>query len=260
MVRPSPVRAKENELPRAPSVIKKEGRPSLANKRVSFGHVELHTFLKDADRTPSPMPQHLHASPRALEQEEGHAVAMVLHASVLAPANGALVTPARDASADSVPQLSDLLRDDDTLARGTADDDDDDDVIFQPRGGGGAEGVPMEFTQSYGPGIRELRADPQASPVQDPTVPMDFTRSYGKGILSASGAEPADDDDEPMPPAPSPDAPSVPIRAATPEPLLAPPAAPSLSYDRYLEVHGASKRPPARRARRRPGPGGGGRD
>lgn len=232
MPRPSPAQAKENELPRIAEPIQKKAkaRQSLkGDKRVSFGHVELHTFLKDADRTPSPMLPPPSASPRDLEPVDGHAVAAALHAA--APAQ-VFEQPAHH----TVPQLSDLLRDDDETAA-KVDDDDDDDVVFQPRGAGDT----MEFTQSYGRGI--LGTDPAQSPLQEPTVTMDFTRSYGKGILSGGGADTDHveqmDEDEPE-------------AAHVVAPLVGP------SYDQYLADHGvhasASSHPywlHARSARRR---------
>lgn len=81
-----PVGAKENEAPRPSSPTQRKARMSL-NKRVSFGHVEVHRFLKDADRTPSPLQPTVPQADPLLGQAAGVADA------VLGPGNGEDVVP-----------------------------------------------------------------------------------------------------------------------------------------------------------------------
>lgn len=241
--------AKENDAQQLPSPLKKKSRGSM---RVSFGHVELHTFLKDADRTPSPMPAP--AAPAQLASAEPHAVAALRAHGTSALAAQPLSAPRARASApsDQAPQLSDLLRDDDDVRAepvNTADDDEDD-VVFQPRAA--ADGVTMEFTQAYGIGIREVRADLHSSPAQEAaSIPMEFTRSYGVGILSSGGLDGAEpmDEDEDVEMGEQPSAPAAPAAALPAQPAAAAGAEP-LTYDRFLAAHGARRRDPTSSERR----------
>ncbi|KAJ1621956.1 hypothetical protein T492DRAFT_886106, partial [Pavlovales sp. CCMP2436] len=230
--------AKENDEPRASPIAKKAKKPRQSlSKRVSFGHVELHTFLKDGDRTPSPMPpphaeQHTAASPREEAVQAAHAASR----PALAPAFAPRPVGGGDAAGTRPPQLADLLREEDEPAPADAVEEEDDDVVFQPRGA--AEGMTMEFTMAYGAGIQEVFMDPRSSSAhegKEEGVPMEFTRNYG-GILSGAdeGAEPMDKDEA--------------VEAATASPLAereaprAPPtelaAAEPLSYDGFLANHG----------------------
>mgnify|MGYP003684392823 CR=1 FL=1 len=257
MVRPSPVPAKENDVPRAPSPLTKKPRPSMNNKRVSFGHVELHTFCKDADRTPSPMPPP--AAPLFASAIDGR---VETHAVVALRTRATPLPAAQQPHAslaggpvliDQAPQLSDLLRgmDEPSGGRAAPFEEDDDDVVFQPRAGG--ESVTMDFTQAYGGGIREVRTDAQ-SPAHEPAaVGMEFTRSYGAGILSSGGAEPMDED-EPVDAASLAPSPTPTFDAPTSQPAAGARAEP-LTYEQFLANHGqpAPARSVCVRARARAG-------
>lgn len=235
-------------MPHVPSPIKKKSRASLL-KRVSFGHVELHTFLKDGDRTPSPMmpPPGTQLMGQAAEwQANPHAVAALRAQTAPAIPPPPASRNAGPALADKAPSLSDLLRDDDDARAEPADsiEDDEDAVVFQPRNA--VDGVTMDFTQAYGRGIREVRADLQSSPAQEPAaaIPMDFTSSYGAGILSSggsSGAEPMDEDE------PAESFVQLAEKTANADARLVSPGAAAvqaepLTYEGYLANHGARHR------------------